>query len=61
MDHQHATAALPYCNAFFTERDMGDILRRGPFHLDRTYDCRVISDPIDAMKYLEGIASTKGK
>jgi len=61
MDHQHATAALPYCNAFFTERDMRDILTRGPFHLDRVYGCRVISDPNEAVKYLEGIASTMSR
>ena len=57
MDHQHATAALPYCHAFFTEHDMRDTLMRGPFHLDRAYGCRVISDPNEALAYLEDIAS----
>jgi hypothetical protein len=56
-DHQHATAALPYCNAFFTERAMRDILTRAPFHLDQAYACRVISDPNEALAYLEDIAS----
>ena len=56
MDHQHATAALPYCNAFFTEHDLRDTLTRGPFHLDRAYGCDVISDPDDALIYLEEIA-----
>jgi hypothetical protein len=56
MDHQHATAALPYCNAFFTERDLRDTLTRGPFHLDRAYGCHVISDPNEAVAYLEEIA-----
>ena len=55
-DHQHSTAALPYCNAFFTEHDMRDNLRRGPFHLDRAYGCRVISDPSEALTYLEDLA-----
>lgn len=55
MDHQHATAALPYCNAFFTERDMRDTLTRRPFCLDQVYDCQFISDPNEALKYLEGI------
>jgi hypothetical protein len=57
MDHQHATAALPYCHAFFTERDLRDTLTRGPFHLDRMYGCRVISDPEDALEYLEEVKS----
>ena len=56
MDHQHATTALPYCNAFFTERDLRDTLTRGPFHLDRAYGCHVISDPNEAVAYLEKIA-----
>ncbi len=56
MDHQHATTALPYCDAFFTERDLRDTLTRGPFHLDRTYGCHVISDPNEAVAYLEKIA-----
>lgn len=57
MDHQHATAALPYCDAFFTERGLRDTLTRGPFHLDQTYKCRVISDPSEALTYLKDIAS----
>ncbi len=56
-DHQHATAALPYCNAFFTERGMRDILTRAPFHLDREYGCRVINDANEALTYLENIAA----
>jgi hypothetical protein len=55
-DHQHATAALPYCDALFTEREMRDILTRGPFHLDRAYGCRVISNPNEALTYLEGVS-----
>jgi len=57
MDHQHATAALPYCKALFTEHDLRDTLTRGPFHLDRAYGCRVISDPKEALMYLEEVAS----
>jgi hypothetical protein len=61
MDHQHATAALPYCDAFFTEGDLRDALTRGPFNLDRAYGCRVISDPKEALAYVEGIATTRGE
>jgi hypothetical protein len=59
MDHDHATAALPYCNAFFTERDLRGILARGQFHLDQAYGCRVISDPKEAPTYLEKISAEK--
>ena len=58
QDHQHATAALPYCNAFFTERDLRDTLTRGPFHLDRVYACDVISRPDEAVQYLTQLSST---
>ena len=54
-DHQHATAALPYCDAFFTERGLRDVLQRGPFRLDRAYNCRVISDPKEALAYVTSL------
>jgi hypothetical protein len=42
FDHDHAIAALPYCDAFFTEKKLGTLLTEMPAQLDKEYDCRVL-------------------
>ena len=54
-DQHHAIAALPYCDAFFTEHGLRESLTCGPFRLHEQYDCFVCSDPAIALEYVEGL------
>jgi hypothetical protein len=56
-DHLHATAALPYCNVFLTERMLGTLLREKPLELDKSYSCRVCWEPEEALSVLWSIGN----
>ena len=43
-DHLHARVALPYCNAFLTERNLGHLLTSKPLEYDQLYGCKVVWD-----------------
>lgn len=53
FDFRHATAALGYCDAFFTERSMRAMISAKHMSLDTRYGCRVIADVNDAIDYME--------
>lgn len=53
MDFQHAVAALGYCDAFFTERSLGTMIKRPDIALDTRYACHVGITAEDALAYLE--------
>jgi hypothetical protein len=55
LDFQHASAALGYCDAFFTERSLRSMVTAGHIALDRRYACHVVSSPEDAVTYLRGL------
>jgi len=42
FDHDHAIAALPYCQVFLTEKKLGTLLTEKPAQLDKEYGCRVL-------------------
>lgn len=46
-DFSHASAALPYCDMFWTERSLSSLVSR--LELDKRYDCVVDSNPDDAL------------
>lgn len=52
FDHQHAAAAVGYCDAFFTERSLANMLTRSDLGLDKLYDCAVVSNPEAALQYV---------
>lgn len=52
-DMHHAVAALPYFDAFLTERRLGNLLHDAPPRLADTYGCAVIRDETEALRYLE--------
>lgn len=54
FDIQHAAAAVGYCDAFFTERSLANLLTRSDLALDKLYDCTVAFDPEAALEYVEG-------
>jgi hypothetical protein len=56
FDFRHATAALGYCDAFFTERSMRAMISAKHMSLDQRYGCRVIAGVDDAINYLAGLA-----
>jgi hypothetical protein len=41
-DHLHACIALPYCNFFLTEKNLGNLLTHPPLQYDELYQCRVL-------------------
>ena len=55
-DFSHASAALPYCDAFFTERSLHTMVTERHVALDKLYACHVTSNESDAISFLAGIA-----
>lgn len=54
-DFQHAAAALPFCDAFFTDKAMAAILKSRHARLDKHYDCVVLSSDDDVVSYLRAL------
>ena len=53
LDFHHATGAVPYCDAFFTDRPMQALLTSGPLQLDVLFGTTVESDEAKILEYLE--------
>jgi len=43
FDVQHAATYVPYCDAFFTDRFMADLLNDRHVDAERTFGCKVFS------------------
>lgn len=54
-DIGHATAALPYCDFFFTEGRFGHLITQKMLSYDKLYECRVESSVKGAVDALGGI------
>jgi hypothetical protein len=52
-DFNHATAALAYCDAFFTEAPLRAMVTASNVALDKRYGCHVIATIDEAIAYLE--------
>ncbi len=50
-DFDHAAAALVYCDAFFTERSLANMITQRHVALDLFYDCFVTDDPDQAVSW----------
>ncbi len=57
-DFRHAAAALGYCNAFFTERPLHDLVRRKQLNLLKINNCLVVSDLEEAVEAVRILART---
>lgn len=57
-DHQHARAALPYCDLFLTERTLGGLLTTNPLNLDKRFACQVRWDIRDSVTAVEALLSS---
>lgn len=55
FDFHHASAALGYCDALFTERGLRAMVTRGDLALDKRYDCFVTSNIEEAVLYAKSI------
>jgi len=55
FDFQHATAALAYCDAFFTEKSLRDLASRSDLDLGSINGCRTISDIGTAVSFLKAL------
>ena len=51
-DFSHATAALGYCDAFFTERSLHTMVAQQHVELDKLYNCRIESNVDQAIGYM---------
>jgi hypothetical protein len=55
FDLAHAAAALAYCDAFFTERELASSVAHRRLGLDKHYDCFVTSRTAEAVNYLRSL------
>lgn len=58
FDHQHAAAAVGYCDAFFTERSLANVLSRSDLALDKLYNCTVVSTPEAALLHIQALKTS---
>jgi hypothetical protein len=55
FDFRHAAAALPNCDAFFTEGKLSRLMASGHVGLAKSYPCRIAATPGDALKTLQSM------
>lgn len=57
-DFRHASAALPYCDYFFTEKRLTHLITQNLLSFDKLYGCEVCSKAGDALESLKSICSS---
>jgi hypothetical protein len=57
VDINHATAALPYCSVFLTERFLGTVLTRAPLHLAEQFGVEIAWDAASALRTILRLAN----
>ena len=57
LDFRHASAALGYCQAFFTERSLCSLLTSKHVSLDKQHNCIVVYKVQDALNHLRNLKS----
>ncbi|WP_417687962.1 hypothetical protein [Roseibium sp.] len=55
FDFHHATAALAYCDAFFSEGPLCTMIQQKHLQLDKQFECYVTPDIEDAVVWIEGL------
>ena len=58
-DFRHAQAAVPYCDYFFTEKNLRHLLKMNSLSYDREYNCKIISKQNEVLRILERIKANK--
>lgn len=59
-DFRHAQAALPYCDYFFTEKNLKHLLTMNSLAYDKEYDCKIASKQRDVLEILKKIKDKNG-
>jgi hypothetical protein len=54
-DIRHAASALPYCDAFFTEKRLAHLITQKATSYNKHYSCSIASSISDAIKILKGL------
>ena len=55
IDFEHGSLALPYCDAFFCDRRLFNILTEKPLELHRVYAAKISHKPEDVLAYLQNL------
>jgi len=58
-DFRHAQAAVPYCDYFFTEKNLRHLLEMNSLSYDREYNCEIASKQNEVLRILEKIKANK--
>jgi hypothetical protein len=58
-DFRHAVAALGYCDAFFTDHRLANLLKSKPPELAKQYSCTIISKDEQIIEFLQEIGTLK--
>ena len=56
-DFRHAKTALPYFDAFFTERSLKNMVCTNNVSLDKKYNCEVFYKPLEVQKYIKKLTN----
>lgn len=59
FDQLHARVALPYCDAFLTERSLGHLLSCSPLNYDQLYGCRIAWDAAGSLSIVDDLTAAK--
>lgn len=51
-DFRHAQAAVPYCDYFFTEKNLRHLLKMNSLSYDKEYSCKIVSKQSEVLKLL---------
>jgi hypothetical protein len=54
-DISHAISALPYCDYFFTEKNLRDLVIKNNLGYDKKYDCTVVSSVKNAVSAIMAV------
>ncbi len=54
-DHFHASSAIPYCDYFFTEKKLANLLTQKPLNFDKAYRCKILYKEDDILEELKKI------
>jgi hypothetical protein len=60
-DFNHASAALAYCHAFFTEHPLRTLIASNNIALDVLYGCHVVADVSEAVAFLSSLNLDDGE
>ena len=55
FDFHHASAALGYCDALFTEKGLRAMVTRSDLGLDKRFNCFVTSKAEEAISYVQSV------